>query len=222
MSDARPVPVLLLISAPSGAGKTTVCEQLLATTPSLTRAVTCTTRRPRGSERDGVDYHFLAPEEFERRIDALEFLEYATVYGRRYGTLRAEVLGRLRAGQDLLLNIDVQGAASVRTLAAVEPELRRSLVSVFLMPPSLDELERRLVGRGQDSPDAIHRRLMAARSEMTHWRQFDYLIVSDGIPETLRRLKAIYEAEKMRQFRAVLPVAKSVATTAEQTRNETP
>ena len=203
MSAARPVPVWLLISAPSGAGKTTICERLVANTPGLERVVTCTTRQPRGTERDGVDYHFLTPAEFARRVSAGEFLEHATVYGQFYGTLWASVSGRLRAGRDLLLTLDVQGTASVRALAAADPGLRRSLVTVFLAPPSLAELERRLVGRGQDAPAVIRRRLAAARAEMAHRRQFDYLVVSRSITDTLHRVTAIYEAEKMRPIRVL-------------------
>jgi guanylate kinase len=205
MSEAQPVPVLLLISAPSGAGKTTVCERLLANTPGLEQVVTCTTRRPRGTERDGVDYHFLTSGEFARRVAAGEFLEHATVYGQSYGTLRASVFEPLQAGRDLLLTLDVQGTASVRALAAADPGLGRSLVTVFLVPPSLAELERRLVGRGQDVPGVIRRRLAAARAEMAHWRQFDYLAVSRSITDTLRRVAAIYAAEKMRPVRAAGP-----------------
>ena len=205
MSEAQPVPVLLLISAPSGAGKTTICERLLAKTPGLERVVTCTTRRPRRTERDGVDYHFLTPGEFARRLAAGEFLEHATVYGQSYGTLRASVFEPLRVGRDLLLTLDVQGTASIRALAAADPGLSRSLVTVFMAPPSLAELERRLVGRGQDAPGVIRRRLAAARAEMAHGRQFDYRVVSRSITDTLRRVAAIYEAEKMRPVRAARP-----------------
>ena len=124
-SDARPPasdlrPLLILISAPSGGGKTTLCHHLLAARPDLTRAVTCTTRPPRPGEKDGVDYHFLDPVEFERRVQAGDFIEHAMVFGRSYGTLRSELLDKLRAGRDLLLNVDVQGAATIRERAQTE------------------------------------------------------------------------------------------------------
>src|SRR5499427_9462509 len=123
-------PLLVLISAPSGGGKTTLCQQLLAARPSMTRAVTCTTRPPREGERDGVDYYFLDAESFLKRVQAGNFLEHATVYGNSYGTLKGEVLGKLRQGKDVLLSVDVQGAATIRERAQEDPELKKSLVTV--------------------------------------------------------------------------------------------
>lgn len=201
----RPAPVLLLVSAPSGAGKTTVCQGLLAAHPALTRAITCTTRSPRAGEVHGRDYYFLAPEEFEQRVQASEFLEHAGVYGNRYGTLRSEVHRRLDAGRDVLLTIDVQGAASVRAQAARDPLIERALVTVFLATPSVAELERRLSGRATDPPEVIERRLAAARLEMSEARHFAYLLVSGTVEEDRRRLVTIYEAEKLRFDRVALP-----------------
>src|SRR5512136_577328 len=117
-------PLLVLISAPSGGGKTTVCQQLLAARPQMTRAITCTTRPPRDGERDGVDYYFLDAATFLKRLQAGNFLEHATVYGHSYGILKAEVLGNLRQGRDVLLNVDVQGAATIRERALEDPELK--------------------------------------------------------------------------------------------------
>src|SRR3989475_8709886 len=130
-------PLLVLISAPSGGGKTTLCQQLLIARPQMARAVTCTTRLPRPGERDGVDYFFLDADAFLKRLQAGNFLEHATVYGNSYGTLKSEVLGKLRAGKEVLLTVDVQGAAAIRAHAEQDPELRRALVLVFLTPPSL-------------------------------------------------------------------------------------
>ena len=121
-------PLLILISAPSGGGKTTLCQQLLAARPDMTRAITCTTRAPRAGEKDGVDYHFFTAEEFLKRLHAGNFIEHATVYGNSYGILKSELLGKLRAGKDVLLNVDVQGAATIREQAATEPELKRALL----------------------------------------------------------------------------------------------
>lgn len=194
-------PVLLLIAAPSGGGKTTVCQQLLATVPGLSRVVTCTTRPPRPGEQEGVDYHFLAEAEFERRVAAGAFLEHACVYGHRYGTLQAEVLTRLEAERNVLLNVDVQGAASIRALAADVPALRAALVTVFLTPASLDVLAERLARRGQDTPDVVARRLAAAREEIAQWRHFDYLVPSTTMAEDLRRVRSILEAEQLRTSR---------------------
>src|SRR5689334_19774589 len=131
-------PLLVLISAPSGGGKTTISKQLLAARPRMTRAVTCTTRPPRAGERDGVDYYFLDAASFLKRVQAGNFLEHATVYGNSYGTLKSEVLGKLRQGKDVLLSVDVQGASAIRERAKEDPELKKALVSVFLTPASLE------------------------------------------------------------------------------------
>jgi guanylate kinase len=171
----------------------------------MARAVTCTTRSPRPGERDGVDYHFLDTDSFLKQVEAGKFLEHATVYGHRYGTRKAEVLGRLRQGRDVLLNVDVQGAATIRARAQHYPELKRALVSVFLTPASLGVLEERLRRRSTDSADAIRKRLGVARHEIAQWKSFDYLLISDSIAEDRRRMLAIVEAEKMRGTRARPP-----------------
>jgi guanylate kinase len=203
--EASLSPLLVLISAPSGGGKTTLCLQLLAARPQMTRAVTCTTRAPREGERDGVDYYFLDSTSFLKRVQAGNFLEHATVYGNSYGTLKAEVLGKLRQGKDVLLNVDVQGAATIREKALEDPELRRALVSVFLTPPSMDILEQRLRKRGTDSRAVIQKRLGVARQEIAQWKHFDYLLLSASIKEDLRRMLAIVEAEKLRSARRQPP-----------------
>lgn len=204
-TPAHPAPLLLLLSAPSGAGKTTVCQQLLAARPDMTRAITCTTRPPRTGEQDGVDYYFLPPDDFERQVRAGHFLEHATVYGNRYGTLKSEVLDHLRAGRDVLLNVDVQGAAAIRDEAARDPELSRALVTVFMTPPSVEVLEQRLRRRATDDDATVRRRLGVAREEIAHWRHFDYLLISSTISEDLRRMAQIVEVEKMRCSRAPAP-----------------
>jgi guanylate kinase len=198
-------PLLIIVSAPSGGGKTTVCQQLLSARPDMTRAITCTTRPPREGERDGVDYYFLDAACFLKRVQAGNFLEHATVYGHSYGTLKSEVLEKLRHGKDVLLIVDVQGASSIRDRAQEDPELKRALVSVFLTPQSLTQLETRLKKRGTDSTAVINRRLGVARQEITQWKHFDYLLISDTITEDLRRMLAIVEAEKMKSGRAQPP-----------------
>jgi guanylate kinase len=199
-------PLLIVISAPSGGGKTTLCQQLLSRRPEMTRAITCTTRPPRTGEMDGRDYYFLDPAEFSRRIEAGAFLEHARVHGQSYGTPKAEVLDKLRQGRDVLLNIDVQGAATVCSRAAADADLRHALVTVFLTPPSLRELEARLRRRGTDSPAQLETRLSVARQEIAQWTKFQYLILSTTIAEDLRRMEAIIDAERLRQCRAKFSV----------------
>jgi guanylate kinase len=198
-------PLLILISAPSGGGKTTLCNQLLASRPDMVRAVTSTTREPRPGEKDGVDYYFFSAEEFQRREQAGEFIEHATVFGRSYGILKSELLDKLRSGRDVLLNVDVQGAATIRKRVQAEPELKRALVSVFLTPPSIAVLEARLKKRAADSAAEIQKRLAVARQEIAQWKAFDYLVISTSVAEDLHRALAIVEAEKMRVARTEAP-----------------
>ncbi len=205
MAIEKSSPLLIVLSAASGGGKTTLCQQLLAVNRNVSRAITCTTREPRAGETDGVDYYFLDAATFLKRVQAGNFLEHATVYGNSYGTLKSEVLGKLRHGKDVLLNVDVQGAAAIRAKAAEDEELREALVTVFLTPASLAILETRLKNRGQDSPAAIQKRLGVARQEIAQWKHFDYLILSTSIAEDLRRMQAIMTAEKLRQARAQPP-----------------
>jgi len=205
MSEKKPASLLILISAPSGGGKTTLCQRLLEAQPGMTRAITCTTREPRDGEKDGVDYYFLEAENFLKRLQAGNFLEHATVYGNSYGLLRSELLGKLRDGKDILLNVDVQGAATIRERAEEEPELKRALVSVFLTPASLEILEERLKKRNADSATIIQKRLAVAKQEIAQWKNFDYLLVSTSKQEDLRRMLAIVESEKMRVARSHSP-----------------
>jgi guanylate kinase len=201
----KSAPLLILISAPSGGGKTTLCQQLLKARPDMTRAITCTTREPRPGETDGVDYHFFTAAEFLKRLHAGNFLEHATVYGNSYGILKSELLGKLREGKDVLLNVDVQGAATIREQAEGETELKRALVTIFLTPTPLSVLEERLKKRAADSPAVIQKRLAVARQEIAQWKNFDYLLVSGTKLEDLRRTLAIVEAEKMRSARSQPP-----------------
>jgi guanylate kinase len=203
--EKKSAPLLILISAPSGGGKTTLCQQLLKARPDMTRAITCTTRAPRPGEKDGVDYHFFDASEFLKRLHAGNFLEHATVYGNSYGILKSELLGKLREGKDVLLNVDVQGAATIREQAESEPELKRALVTVFLTTQTMNALEERLKKRGADAVTVIQKRLAVSRQEIAQWKNFDYLLVSGTKLEDLRRILAIVEAEKMRSARSQPP-----------------
>lgn len=199
-------PLLILISAPSGGGKTTLCRQLLRARRHMVRAITCTTRPPRKGERNGVDYYFLKADDFLKRVQAGNFLEHATVYGNSYGLLKSELLDKLRAGKDVLLNVDVQGAAAIYSKAQADPELQRALVTIFLTPTSLAEIEARLERRGADSPEVIRRRVAMARQEIAQWKNFDYLLISGSKQEYLRLALAIIESEKMRVARSQAPI----------------
>jgi guanylate kinase len=175
---------LVVVSAPSGAGKTSLVRALLADVPEVRFSTSYTTRPPRRGEVEGVDYFFVSPEKFEAMADRGEFLEHALVFGNRYGTSRTQVAALTGAGCHVLLEIDWQGARQVRM---AEPES----VSVFIMPPSLAELERRLRGRSTDTEATIQKRLGEARDEMTHWDEFDYAVVNDRFDEALGELRNI-------------------------------
>jgi guanylate kinase len=165
---------------------------------NILRVITCTTRAPRGGEKDGVEYHFFSSDIFEAKVAAGEFLEHARVHRNCYGSLKADVLTHLECGHDLLLNLDVQGADTVRAVAKGDAVLRRSLVSLFLMPPSREELRLRLSGRGTDSLEEVEHRMRIAEEEMLRWNRYDYCLVSRSREEDFERIKSIYVAEKMR------------------------
>lgn len=190
--------ILFLVSGPSGSGKSTLCRRLSAE-GEADFSVSCTTRRPRDGETDGEDYHFLRREEFQRRIRAGEFLEHAEVHGNYYGTLRTEVTGRLAAGRDVVMDIDVQGASKVRAIG--DWAIRRALVDLFVMPPDEAELEARLRGRATDDEDTIRLRLRNAIEEMSHWRDYTYRLISATREEDYARFKSLLTAERMRNAR---------------------
>lgn len=188
--------ILFVVSAPSGAGKTSLVKGLIEGGSGVRLSVSFTTRAPRSGEEDGRDYHFVTRERFIEMQKAAEFLESAEVYGNLYGTSHRWVGNQLASGQDVLLEIDTQGAAQVRKLF---PEC----VGIFILPPSLEVLEGRLRGRGQDSPEVIARRLAAARGEMAHAGAYDYVIINNKLSEALQDFASIVRAERLRTPRQV-------------------
>ena len=184
--------ILFVISAPSGAGKTTLVEAIRKT-PNLFYSVSCTTRSPRAGEIDGEDYRFLSDTVFRERRQAGDFLEHAQVHGDYYGTLREPVLTNLQNGVDVLIDIDTQGAATIRNCD--DPLIRGALADVFIMPPDLDELRRRLRNRGTETEEQINRRLDTAVREMELWRDYRYTIISGSVEEDLGRFRHIMAAE---------------------------
>ncbi|HBA86251.1 MAG TPA: guanylate kinase [Verrucomicrobia bacterium] len=194
-------PMIFIVSAPSGAGKTTLCDRLQAEFKSLHYAVTATTRAPREGEVDGKSYYFLTREDFERRLSEGRFLESALVHGHRYGSPRDPVEQALKDGKDVLMNLDVQGAASVRDYVARLPmgdRLKREVVDIFVVPPSLEVLQNRLLKRGKDSQEVIERRLKQAEEEISHWREYRYMVVNDDLAEAYDNMRAIILAERHR------------------------
>jgi guanylate kinase len=186
--------LLFIVSAPSGAGKTTIVERVAECTPRLRMSRSYTSRRPRPGESDGVDYNFVSRANFEAMIEAGEFLEWADVFGNLYGTCAADTEGALASGEDVVLVIDVQGARKVR---------QRGLpaTTVFVMPPSLAVLEQRLRGRSKDPEEAIQRRLQVAREEVASFTEYDFVVVNDELPGAVARLQGIVIAERARLHR---------------------
>jgi len=183
---------VIVISAPSGTGKSTLVKRLLASVRGLDFSVSYTTRSPRPGEKNGRDYFFVAPGTFRRMIAAREFVEWADVFGHFYGTSRRQLRAAQDAGKDILLDIDVQGHAQVRRRL-------REAVSIFVLPPSFRELERRLRHRHSDAPEVIARRLNDARQEIRHWKEYDYLVVNDRLPTAVKALRAVVEAARSRR-----------------------
>jgi guanylate kinase len=189
--------LMLVLSSPSGAGKTTISRDLLAREPDLSMSVSVTTRAKRPGETPGVDYHFIDPSEFNLRVNRRELLEYAKVFGHYYGTPRRPVEETLAAGRDVLFDIDWQGTQQLAENA------REDLVSVFVLPPSTRELERRLKSRAQDSAEVVSQRMAQAANELSHWAEYDYVIVNNDIAASVRQVQSILQAERLRRERLI-------------------
>ncbi|MGB8275733.1 MAG: guanylate kinase [Alphaproteobacteria bacterium] len=197
LQEIRRRGIMLVLSSPSGAGKTTMSRKLLEREPRLTMSVSHTTRPKRPGETEGVDYRFVSTTEFNLMVNRGELLEYAKVFGNYYGTPRAAVERALVEGRDVLFDIDWQGAQQLAQNA------REDLVSVFVLPPSTAELERRLHSRAQDSDDVVAQRMAKAADEMSHWAEYDYIIVNREIEESVAHLQAILCAERFRRERQI-------------------
>ena len=192
--------ILFVLSAPSGAGKTTLCSALRHK-PDFVYAVSCTTRAPRPGEVEGEDYHFLSEKQFDHRLAAGEFLEYAEVHGSRYGTLKNSVTENLRKGIDVLIDIDTKGAASIR--ACGDPFVLDALVDVFIMPPNLEELRRRIMKRGSETEEQIATRLQNAAGEMERWRDYKYTLISGSMEEDIEKFRAVMRDERYQRRRLI-------------------
>lgn len=188
--------LMVILSSPSGAGKSTLARRLMEWDDSLRFSVSATTRLPRPGEVDGVHYHFTDADTFRRMVAEGQMLEHAEVFGNFYGSPRGPVERAMAEGRDTLFDVDWQGGQQIRASA-----LGRHVVSIFVLPPSLPELERRLRTRGQDSDEVIAGRMLKSRAEISHWAEYDYVLVNDDLDETEARLRAILTAERLRRDR---------------------
>jgi guanylate kinase len=187
-------PLMIVVSAPSGAGKSTLCNRLVDEFPAVVYSISCTTREPRGDEKDGQHYFFLSKKEFKARAKNGEFLEYAKVHGNYYGTLEDTVLYAMEEGNHVLLDIDVQGAKQIReSLVRLDPRhpIRRGFTDIFISPPSMEELEKRLRGRGTDEEKVIRKRLENAAAEMAAAKEYSFQIVNDDLEKAYHELKTV-------------------------------
>ena len=187
--------IMVVLSSPSGAGKTTLTKQILNTSKNILMSVSATTRQPRPGEVDGEDYIFLSKSKFSEMIDNDEFLEYAKVFDNFYVTPRAPVEDALAGGFDIVFDIDWQGAQQLTQAAA------NDLVKIFILPPNMQELENRLRSRAQDSDDVIARRMLKSENEISHWAEYDYIIINEDITEAIEELNTIVNAERMKRLR---------------------
>ena len=185
--------LLIILSSPSGAGKSTLAKRLLAWETGMCFSISATTRAPRPGEKHGREYYFHTREEFIQMVDRGEMLEHAEVFGNFYGSPKGPVESAINGGQDVLFDVDWQGGQQVRNSA-----LGKHVLSIFILPPSIPELERRLISRGQDSKEVIDNRMAKSRDEISHWPEYDYVLVNDDLEATEDRLKTIISAERLR------------------------
>ena len=189
--------VMLVLSSPSGAGKSSICKSLMSLDKNLSLSVSTTTRKKRPNEKSGEDYIFVSTEEFKNMLSNNNFIEYANVFDNYYGTVKSLVDNKINNGQDLIFDIDWQGAQQLRE------KMRENVVSIFILPPSKRELERRLKIRGQDSDEVVKKRMDGASAEITHWAEYDYVIINEDLNKSVNAVLGILKAERMKRIRQV-------------------
>ena len=187
--------ILFIISSPSGAGKTSVSKWILKNDSNFVFSISATTRMPREGEKDGREYFFKTNKEFERMIDSGEMLEHAEVFGNKYGTPKQPVETALADGRDVLFDVDWQGGIQIRN-----SHLRKFVVSIFILPPSINELEKRLLLRGQDSDDTVASRMMKSKEEISHWSEYDYILVNDNLQLVHKNINSIIRSERLKRL----------------------
>jgi guanylate kinase len=187
--------LMFVLSSPSGAGKTTISHMLLAADETIRLSVSVTTRPPRPGETDGIDYHFVSDAEFDRMVEADEFYEWAPVFGHRYGTPKGHIRAGLKDGCDFLFDIDWQGTQQLYQ------KDRQDVVSVFILPPTIEELRRRLESRQTDAADVIDGRMERARAEISHWAEYEYVVINDDVDTCFAKVREILHAERMERTR---------------------
>ena len=189
--------VMLVLSSPSGAGKSSICKSLMSLDKNLSLSISTTTRKKRPNEKSGEDYIFVSIDEFQSMLNKNHFLEHANVFGNYYGTDKSIVESRINNGKDLIFDIDWQGAQQLRE------KMREDIVSVFILPPSKQELERRLKSRGQDADEVVKKRMDEASAEITHWAEYDYVVINKNLNDSVKAVLGILKAERMKRIRQV-------------------
>ena len=189
--------VMLVLSSPSGAGKSSICKSLMSLDKNLSLSISTTTRKKRPNEKSGEDYIFVSIDEFKSMLNKNHFLEHANVFGNYYGTDKSIVESRINNGKDLIFDIDWQGAQQLRE------KMREDIVSVFILPPSKKELERRLKSRGEDSDEVVKKRMNGASAEITHWAEYDYVVINKNLNDSVKAVLGILKAERMKRIRQV-------------------
>ena len=189
--------VMLVLSSPSGAGKSSICKSLMSLDKNLSLSISTTTRKKRPNEKSGEDYIFVSIDEFKSMLNKNHFIEHANVFGNYYGTDKSIVESRINNGKDLIFDIDWQGAQQLRE------KMREDIVSVFILPPSKQELERRLKSRGQDADEVVKKRMDEASAEITHWAEYDYVVINKNLNDSVKAVLGILKAERMKRIRQV-------------------